>query len=80
MTTIALFATHGEPHCGPLGVVDGGDDGRDLVHEGDGAGDVVENFYFADLFPRHLGVVVAGGDGDGGKGEGGDRMETLGGR
>lgn len=51
---IALLAPHREPHGRPLGVVNGRHDGRDLVDEGDGSRDVVDDRDLTDLLPRHL--------------------------
>lgn len=52
MSSIPLLPTHRQPHTTPLRVVDRLDDSRDLVHEGDGAGHVIEYRHFADLLLR----------------------------
>lgn len=40
---VPLLAPHHDPHRSPLRDVHRLDDARDLVHEGDGAGDVVQH-------------------------------------
>jgi hypothetical protein len=58
MATIALFATHSEPHRCPLSVIDGRDDAGNVVDEGDRTGDMVKDGHLADLFLSRMYISV----------------------
>ena len=45
MSPVPLLSTHHHPHGRPLGDVHRLDHPRDLVHEGDGPGDVVQALF-----------------------------------
>uniref|UniRef100_A0A182WWC5 Uncharacterized protein n=1 Tax=Anopheles quadriannulatus TaxID=34691 RepID=A0A182WWC5_ANOQN len=51
--SIALFTTHHDPHRAPLGNVQRFDHPRNLVHERDRTGNVVQHGNVANLLPRH---------------------------
>jgi hypothetical protein len=51
MSTVPLLSTHSKPHAAPLCMVYGLNDARDLVHECDSSGDVIEYWNFAYLLP-----------------------------
>jgi hypothetical protein len=51
MSTVPLLSTHGKPHAAPLSMIYRFNDARNLIHEGDGPGDVIEHWDFAYLLP-----------------------------
>lgn len=57
VTTVALLATHHDPHGAPLGDEHGFDHSRHFVDESDRPGDVVEDLHIADLLPGHWHVL-----------------------
>lgn len=56
MTTISFFSSHHDPHRAPLGRIEGLDYFGDLVHEGDGSRDMIENLNSPDLLPWHWSI------------------------
>ena len=53
VTTVALLATHHDPHGGPLRYEHGLNHPGNFVDERDGARDVVQHFALANLLPGH---------------------------
>jgi hypothetical protein len=51
MPTVPLLSAHSEPHATPLSMVYRFNNTRNLVHEGDGSGDVIEHWDFTNLLP-----------------------------
>jgi hypothetical protein len=63
--TVPLLSTHSKPHTAPLGMVYGLNDTRNLIHEGDGSGDVIKHWNFAYLLPWERDVLEQLHDGMG---------------
>lgn len=53
MATISFLSSHHDPHGTPLSSVDRFDDLGNLINEGDGSSDMIEDFDSSNLFPRH---------------------------
>lgn len=53
MTTISFLSSHHDPHRSPLSSVDGLDNFGDLINEGDGSSDMIEDSDCSYLFPGH---------------------------
>lgn len=63
MSSVSFLSSHHDPHCPPLGVVDGLDDSGDLIHECDCSCDVVEDLDVLYLLPWHGDVLQEFEDG-----------------